>query len=152
MQTICISLQWRHNECDGVSNHQCPDRLLNRLFRRRSKNTSKLRVTCLREGNPPVTGGFPSQKACNAEYISIWWRHRVYPFSMLGCWELKYFLMECKEPLIISMDLCKKKKTQERWQWSCVFLELTFRYVIDIKTADDPDDTEVRVLTDTVLT
>ena len=33
--------------------------LLNRLFRRRSKNTSKLLVTGLYGGYPPVTGGFP---------------------------------------------------------------------------------------------
>ena len=39
------SLQWRHNERDSVSNHQPRDCLLNRLFRRRSKKTSKLRVT-----------------------------------------------------------------------------------------------------------
>ena len=39
------SLQWRHNECDGVSDHQPHDCLLNLLFRRRSKKTSKLRVT-----------------------------------------------------------------------------------------------------------
>ena len=30
-------LQWRHNGCNGVSNHQPHDCLLNRLFRRRSK-------------------------------------------------------------------------------------------------------------------
>ena len=53
------SLQWRHNERDSVSNHQPHDCLLNRLFRRRSKKTSKLRVTGLRVGihrwpvNPP---------------------------------------------------------------------------------------------------
>ena len=41
------SLQWRHNGCDGVSNHQHHDCLLNRLFRRRSKKTSELRVTGL---------------------------------------------------------------------------------------------------------
>ena len=35
---------------------------------------SKLRVTGLCEGNPPVTGGFLSQKTTNAENISIWWR------------------------------------------------------------------------------
>ena len=29
------------------------------------------------EGNPPDTGGFPSQRASNAENISIWWRHHV---------------------------------------------------------------------------
>ena len=38
------SLQWRHKR-DGVSNHQPPDCLFNCLFRRRSKKTSKLRVT-----------------------------------------------------------------------------------------------------------
>ena len=49
-----VSLKWRHihNERDGVSNHRRLDCLLNRLFRRRSKNTSKLRVTALCEGNP----------------------------------------------------------------------------------------------------
>ena len=40
-------LQWRHDGRDGVSNRQPHDCLLNRLFRRRSKKTSKLRVTAL---------------------------------------------------------------------------------------------------------
>ena len=48
------ALQWRHNERDCVSNHQPPDCLLNRLFRRRSKKTSKLCVTSLCVGNLPV--------------------------------------------------------------------------------------------------
>ena len=47
---ICHTLQWRHNESDGVSNHQSCDGLPNRLFRRRSKKTSKLRVTSICEG------------------------------------------------------------------------------------------------------
>ena len=55
-------LQWRHNERDGVSNHQPHDYLLNRLFRRRSKKTSKLRVTGLCEGNSPVTRWIPRTK------------------------------------------------------------------------------------------
>ena len=46
-----------------------------RLFRRRSKKTSKLLVTGLCAGNSPVTGEFPPQKASNAENVSIWWRH-----------------------------------------------------------------------------
>ena len=74
---IHISLQWRHNGCDGVSNNQLHDCLLNRLFRRRSKKTSKLRVTCLCVGNSPVTGEFPAQRSSNAENVSIWWRHHV---------------------------------------------------------------------------
>ena len=39
------TLQWRHNERDAVSNHQRLDGLLNPLFRRRSKKTSKFHVT-----------------------------------------------------------------------------------------------------------
>ena len=46
-------LRWRHNEQDIVSNHQPHHCLLNRLFRRRSKKTSKLRVTGLCVGNSP---------------------------------------------------------------------------------------------------
>ena len=68
-------LQWHHNERDGASNHQTRDYLLNRLCRRSSKKTSKLRVTGLCEGNSPVTGEFPAQTASNAENVSIWWRH-----------------------------------------------------------------------------
>ena len=82
--TICLfeavlSLQWRHNGHDSVSNHQSHDCLLNRLFRRRSKNTSKLRVTGLCAGNSLGTGEFPAQMASNAENVFIWWRHHV-------CW------------------------------------------------------------------
>ena len=69
------TLQWRHNERDSVSNHQPHDCLLNRLFRRWSKKTSKLRVTCLCAGNSPGTGEFPAQMASYAENVSIWWRH-----------------------------------------------------------------------------
>ena len=69
------TLQWRHNERDGVSNHQPHDCLLNRLFRRRSREASKLRATGLCEGNSPGTGEFPAQRASNAENVSIWWRH-----------------------------------------------------------------------------
>ena len=45
--------------------------------RRRSKKTSKLRVTGLCEGNSPVTGEFPAQRASNAENVSIWWRQHA---------------------------------------------------------------------------
>ena len=74
---LITSLQWRHNERDRVSNHQPHDCLLNRLFRCRSKKTSKLRVTGLCTGNSPVTGEFLAQIASYAENVSIWWRHHV---------------------------------------------------------------------------
>ena len=66
-----MSLQWHHNGHDGISNHQPHDCLLNRLFRRRSKKTSKLCVTGLCVGNSPVTGEFPAQMASNAENVPI---------------------------------------------------------------------------------
>ena len=59
---------------DGVSKHQPRDCLHNRLFKGRSKKTSKLRVTGQCAGNSPVTGEFPAQRASNAENVFIWWR------------------------------------------------------------------------------
>ena len=56
--------------------------LLNRFFWRRSKKTSKLRVTGLCAGNSPVTGEFPAQRASNAENVSIWWRHHSLCFRL----------------------------------------------------------------------
>ena len=69
------SLQWRHNEHNGVSKHHPHHCLLNRLFGRTSKKTSKLHVTGLCAGNSSGTGEFPTQMASNAENVSIWWRH-----------------------------------------------------------------------------
>ena len=66
---IVMTLQWRHNGRDGVSNHQHHDCLLNRLFRRRSKKTSKLLVTGLYAGKSPGTGEFPAQMASNADDV-----------------------------------------------------------------------------------
>ena len=74
---VVVTLQRRHNERDGVSNHQLYDCVLKHLFRRRSKKTSKLCVTGLCEGNSPVTGEFPTQRANNVENVSIQWRHHI---------------------------------------------------------------------------
>ena len=74
----CGTLRWRHNDHAGVSNHQPPGCLLNRLFRRKSKKTSKLRVTGLCAGNSPGTGEFSAQMASYAENVSIWWRHHEF--------------------------------------------------------------------------
>ena len=83
-----FALRWRHNGRDRVSNHQPHYCLLNRLFKRRSKKTSKLRVTghCVR--NSPGTGEFPAQMASNAENVSIWWRHR-------GLWCIPMWVGRC---------------------------------------------------------
>ena len=79
-----LALQWRHDGCDGVSNDQPHDCLLNDFFRRRSKKTWKLRVTGLCGGNLPVTGEFPAQRASNAGNVSIWWRHHGMPANSVA--------------------------------------------------------------------
>ena len=52
-EQICNPLLWRHNDHDSVLNHQPHGCLISRLFRHRSKKTSKLRVTGLCVGNSP---------------------------------------------------------------------------------------------------
>ena len=71
---ITETFLWRHNGRDSVSNHHPHDCLLNSLFRRRSKKTSKFPVTGLCAGNSPGTGELPAQMASNAENVSISWR------------------------------------------------------------------------------
>ena len=76
----CITmkpLQLRHIKHGSVSYHQPHHCLLNRVFRRRSKKTSKVRVTGFCERNSPVTGEFTLQRASNAENVSFWWRHHA---------------------------------------------------------------------------
>ena len=74
---LLTTIQWRHNERDGFSDHQPHHCLLNCLFRRRWKKTSKLRVTGLCAGNSLVTGEFPAQRASNVENVSIWRLHHA---------------------------------------------------------------------------
>ena len=105
-----ILLQRLDNERDGVLNHRRLDCLLNRLLRCRSKKTSKLCVTCLCEGNLPVTAGFPS-KANNAENVFLWWRY-ILPQAHSREW----ILCECPE------------------QWASPLMWLNCRPVIVIKS------------------
>ena len=58
-----------------------------RLFRRRWNKTSKLRVA---EGNPPVTGRFPSQRTINAydDVIMVKYIHENALFHF--CWMISY--------------------------------------------------------------
>ena len=91
-RTLLQPLLWRHNGRGSVSNHQPHDCLLNRLFRRRAKKTSKLRVTGFCTGNSPGTGAFPALMASNTENVFIWWRHHAEKYyDDLTCtsWYLK---------------------------------------------------------------
>ena len=53
LKNMSVSLRWRQNGRDSVSNHQPGHCLLSLLFGLRSKKTSKLRVTGLCTGNSP---------------------------------------------------------------------------------------------------
>ena len=72
---LLTTVQWSHYGYDGVSNHHRLDCLFKHLFRRRSKKTSKFRVTGLCVVNSPGTGEYHAQRASYAENVSIWWRH-----------------------------------------------------------------------------
>ena len=103
-----LSLRWRHNGHGSVSNHQPHDCLLNRLFRRRSKKTSKLRVTGLCAGNSPV---IPRTMASNAENVSIWWRHHVQKR-----WRLRH------SPSLVAIGLSVGYKTWPPIGWHHAFV------------------------------
>ena len=84
------TLQWCHNEHRGVSNHQPHDCLLNHLFRRSSKKTSKLRFIGLCVGNSPMT-------VCHMVCLMWVQNSELYSASVISCHELWY----CKS-LVIS--------------------------------------------------
>ena len=114
---LVTPLHWRHNGPNGVSNRQPYDCLFNRLFRHRSKKTSKLRVAGLCEGNSPVTGEFPAQRVSNAENVSIWWRHRA----------LQWYLLITQ---LYSHDIIYKKKmanADHRWDLIDEFIMIPLR-------------------------
>ena len=89
-----MTIRWRHNECDGISNHQAHNCLLKCLFRCRSKETLKLRVTGLCAGNSPVTGEFPTQRGSNAENVSIWWRHHGFSIVTRHIGSVDFFIKQ----------------------------------------------------------
>ena len=65
---ISAVLQRRHMR---VSNH--------RHFNHFSLNHPSIALLVLGEGNPPVTGRFPTQRASNGESVSVLWRHQGKP-------------------------------------------------------------------------
>ena len=75
------------------------------LFRRRSRKTSKLRVTGLCAGNSPGTGEFPAQMASIAENVSIGWLHHVTNHNRDAQWGL----CDRRSPTVALILIWKKK-------------------------------------------
>ena len=115
------SLQWRHNERDGISNHQRLDCLLNRLFRRTLKKTSKLCVTGLCEGNSPVAGEFPAQRASNAENVPILWRLPVRTSVVHSQYDLSHYIHWQKSSIVWMLN------STMRWEGCALFWLVQFQ-------------------------
>ena len=117
-------LHWRHNDHDGVSNHQSHGCLLNRLFRRRSKKTPKLRVTGLCVGNSPGPVNSPHKGPVT---------RNMFPFDDVimqigfkssinqATWLLKFDewpKTNNKAPLRWHQALCIISNPSVNWKWS----------------------------------
>ena len=80
------------------------------------KETPKLRVSGLCNGNAPVTGGFPSQRASNAENFPFDRRHRANWWIKLICFDesgicslMKFITIVCPsslQPFVIYPYVC----------------------------------------------
>ena len=102
-------LHWR------LSNHWSHDCLFNRVFRCRSKKTSKLCVTGLCVGNSPVTGEFPAQMASDTENVSVFMTSSCFgqavtallswPFSWSGCFH-KVWPVICLRRVLFHRQFC----------------------------------------------
>ena len=109
-----LSLQWRHKGRDCVSNHQPHHCLFNRLFRRRSKKTSKLRVAdpLCREfsGDRPVTRKmFPFDDVIMYESLSAFCQSNVAAVFMCYNWLII---------LIVTTSSSTKKHPHISWKYS----------------------------------
>ena len=80
-------ITWRHDDHDGVSNHQPLGCLLNLLFRRKIKENIKAQRPWPLCGEFTGAGEFPAQKASYAENVSIWWRRHV----LLSIWYCHWY-------------------------------------------------------------
>ena len=97
------SLQWRHSECDGVSNHQPHDCLPERLFRRKSKKTSKPRVTGLCVGNSPGPVNSPHKWPVTRKCFHLTtssWLCRISTNKCVYGWWLNNIAKPLSEPVL----------------------------------------------------
>ena len=127
LTVITHPLQWRHNDRDGVSNHQPHDCLLKRLFRRRSKKISKLRVV-----DPCVAGEFPHKGPATRKTSS--WRSNLITIKFCRYQASTMFLVYAKYNCHW-IDVTENKHVNwsispefhDRWSfhWMCGRLELT---------------------------
>ena len=102
------ALRRRHNERNGVSNHQPHDCLFNRLSTVYSggdkKQTSKLRVIGLCEGNSPVTG------KC-VHLMTSSWHNNAFTFITIAIfWFQFHWYMFSRAPFTTGQLWCRRRQ------------------------------------------
>ena len=119
---IIVTLRWCHNRCGGVSNHQPHHSLLNRLFRRRSKKTSKLRVTGLCVGNSPWPVNSPHKGPVT---------RKMFPFDdvIMNYHSGQASCLYWRKPTEVS---CMAKECVNKIWWLCLVPTSTTRLASDV--------------------
>ena len=91
-------------------------------------------LLALSDGNSPMTGEFPTQRASNAGNVSIWWRHhelmipsslRIYPSKW--CWRVLFSCSRCIDMKVFWVHhvLDKKNVNSKYPTFICVILNDT---------------------------
>ena len=112
------SIQWRHHERDGVSNHRRLDCLLSRLLRAQIKQSIKARRHWPPWGESTGDRCIPSQEASNGKNVSIWWRHHD---AFMALWYRFVFSKIFSEglPRLHTWPRSQLAKTETvDWSWS----------------------------------
>ena len=116
IHVLLLSLPWRHNGDECVSNHQPYGCLLNRLFGRWSKKTSKLRITGLCMGNSPGPVNSPHKGPVT---------RKMFPFADVIMLMLWLHFRVCGAAAITTTSVLILQPTDSNElltkQWSCSF-------------------------------
>ena len=122
-------LQCHHNDHDGVLNHQPHGCLLNRLFRRRSKRTSKLRVTGLCVGNSPRPVNFHTKGQLRGKCFHLMTSSRRSASANCGyiyCIKNSKFTKCMEDNLYGTCHICCIKKFSPTCHWCCFYTLLAY--------------------------
>ena len=110
------SLRWRRNGRDSVSNHEPPNCLLNRSFRRRSKKTSNsaslVFVRGIHRGPVNSPHKWPVTPKCFHLMTSSWWQRNLYHLldynEVVAVARPKHLLWNCTVFCWLKNDICNR--------------------------------------------
>ena len=121
-------------------NHWQLNCLINSLIRLTTKETPKLRINGIHEGNPLLTSGFTSQRARNAESISVQ--------TVISVFYICHFSVSCSIMLynvecgaVIARSIFSQTFTKDTPLWgvfcgSSIWLIFSVRYFIYLTILD----------------